>query len=110
MKSAGPITTQKYLSHEEWLEYTRSNGLQAGDSRTNSSSESHCLAGHSVGQKVHFMPKPQDVLVQCPKCKTVETLQFVEDRLIPSQKFSQKDNRIYHACGSNMPCRLYSLS
>jgi phage FluMu protein Com len=63
-----------------------------------------------VGQKpnlVKFAPKPRDIMVQCPKCKTVETLQFVEDVLTPCRKFSQRDGRVFHDCGSDLPCRLH---
>ena len=56
--------------------------------------------------KIHFEPTPRDILVQCPKCKTVETLQFVGATLTPSRKFRQEGGRIYHDCGSEQPCRL----
>lgn len=56
--------------------------------------------------KVNFEPTPRDVFAQCPKCKTVETLQFVGDRLTPSRKFRQRDGRVYHDCGSDEPCLL----
>lgn len=58
-------------------------------------------------KKVRMAPTPYDVLVQCPKCKTVETLQFVGDTLTPSRKFYQSDGRVYHDCGSEQPCRLH---
>lgn len=57
--------------------------------------------------KVRFAPTPYDILAQCPKCKTVETLQFVGRTLIPSRKFRQVEGRIYHDCGSLQPCRLH---
>jgi hypothetical protein len=98
------------VSYEEWLELTRSIDLQASDNHTKLASGSHCLAEHGSGLKVRFMPKPRDVIVQCPKCKTVETIEFVEDTLTPCQKFSQKDSKVYHDCGCELPCRLYSLS
>ena len=46
-------------------------------------------------------------LAQCPKCKTVETLQFIGNTLSPSRKFRQKDGGVYHDCGSDLPCRLH---
>jgi len=108
--SASSTKTQEYLmSYEEWLEHSSGTGLQAGDKHTKPASGSHALAVHSGGLKIRFMPKPQDAIVQCPKCKTVETLQFVEDKLTLCQKFIQKDSKIYHDCGSDLPCRLYSL-
>jgi len=57
--------------------------------------------------KVQFAPTPYDILAQCPKCKTVETLQFIGRRLTPSRKFRQVEGRIYHDCGSQQPCRLH---
>ena len=59
--------------------------------------------------KIRFQPVPIDVLVQCPKCKTVETLQFIRGKLLPCPKFSQVDGKVYHACNSNLPCKLYRL-
>jgi hypothetical protein len=52
----------------------------------------------------------REVVVFCPKCKALETLHFAQGGLTPNQKFSQKGDRIYHACGSNEPCRLYSIT
>jgi hypothetical protein len=51
-----------------------------------------------------------ELVVFCPGCKALETLNFTEGGLIPTRKFAQKPDGIYHACGSNEPCRLYSLS
>lgn len=48
-----------------------------------------------------------EVVAFCPKCKTLETLWFTGDVLVQTQKFSQKDARVYHDCGSNEPCRLF---
>ena len=58
----------------------------------------------------YLPPGPRDVLAQCPKCKTVETLQLVGDLLIRSRKFSQRDGNVYHDCGSDTPCHLHRLS
>jgi hypothetical protein len=68
------------------------------------------LAYSLVGQKasqIHFAPKPRDIMVQCPRCKTVETLQFVEDTLSPCRKFFQRDGKVFHDCGSEQPCHLH---
>jgi hypothetical protein len=54
--------------------------------------------------------EPTELVVFCPGCKALETLYFSEGRLIATRKFAQKTDGIYHACGSNEPCRLYSLS
>jgi len=51
-----------------------------------------------------------EVVVFCPKCKALETLHFGQGGLTPNQKFSQKGDKIYHACGSNEPCRLSSIT
>ena len=59
---------------------------------------------------VRFQTTPSDVLVQCPKCKTVETLQFVGSVLTPCRKFRQQDGLVYHDCGSERPCRLHRQS
>ncbi len=56
--------------------------------------------------KIKFEPVPYDLTAQCPRCKTVETLQFVESTMVASRKFVQKGNYIYHDCGSEVPCRL----
>jgi hypothetical protein len=48
-----------------------------------------------------------EITAFCPNCKTLETL-FLEDfQLMPTQKFSQRGNQIYHNCGSDKPCYLY---
>ena len=59
---------------------------------------------------VRLPPPPRDVLAQCPKCKTVETLQVVGDVMTRSRRFSQRGADIYHDCGSEMPCRLHRVS
>ena len=48
-----------------------------------------------------------ELVAFCPKCKTLETLWFTGDVLVQTQKFSQKDARVYHDCGSSEPCRLF---
>lgn len=48
-----------------------------------------------------------EVVAFCPKCTTLETLWFTGDVLVQTQKFSQKDARVYHDCGSNEPCHLF---
>ncbi len=59
---------------------------------------------------VVLKPGPVDVLAQCPKCKTVETVQVVGDILTRCRRFSQREGRIYHDCGSEEPCRLHRVS
>ena len=65
------------------------------------------LFGRVRNEPIHFEPVPRDVLVQCPKCKTVETLQFVEGKLSRCRKFFEADGKVYHDCGSSQPCRLH---
>lgn len=48
-----------------------------------------------------------EVIVVCPKCKTLETLWLSAGFLIPTRKFRQNGNRVYHDCGSNEPCDFY---
>jgi len=62
-----------------------------------------------VGRKGPTWPRPHDVLVQCPQCKTIETLQFVGDTLARCWRFSQRDGHVYHDCGSERPCRVHGL-
>ena len=56
--------------------------------------------------RIPASPPTRDVMAQCPKCKTVETIQLAGDALMPSRKFRQKDGGVYHDCGSDQPCRL----
>lgn len=65
------------------------------------------LFGRTRNEPVHFEPEPTDVLAQCPKCKTVETLQFLDGKLMRSRKFFEADGKVYHDCGSSLPCRLH---
>jgi hypothetical protein len=53
---------------------------------------------------------PTELVVFCPGCKALDTLYFSEGQLIPTRRFAQKTDGVYHTCGSNEPCRLYSLS
>ncbi len=48
----------------------------------------------------------EEIVVFCPKCKTMETLWFAVDKLVQTRKFSQEDTLVYHDCGSSEPCRL----
>jgi hypothetical protein len=51
--------------------------------------------------------RTDEITVFCPNCKTLETV-FLEDfQLMPTQKFSQSGDRIYHKCGSDKPCYIY---
>ncbi len=52
----------------------------------------------------------RDVVVFCPGCKTIETLNLNSEGIAPTRRFTQRDGAVYHACGSEIPCRRYSLS
>lgn len=65
------------------------------------------LFGRVRNEPVHFEPEPTDILAQCPKCKTVETLQFLDGRLMRSRKFFEVEGKVFHDCGSTLPCRLH---
>jgi hypothetical protein len=59
---------------------------------------------------IHFVPATDDIMVQFPRCRTLETLQFGGTTLTPCRRFSQKGALVYHDCGSNLLCRLYGYS
>jgi hypothetical protein len=48
-----------------------------------------------------------EVVVFCPGCKALQTVQISGDKLVPTRKFIQEGPYIYHDCGSIKPCRLY---
>jgi hypothetical protein len=50
-----------------------------------------------------------ELVVFCPKCKTLETLWFTNGWLMATRKFSQVNGELYHDCGSQEPCRLYRM-
>lgn len=48
-----------------------------------------------------------EVIVVCPKCKTLETLWLSAGFLVPTRKFIQRGRQVYHDCGSDQPCTFY---
>ncbi len=52
----------------------------------------------------------REVVAFCPKCKALETLTYGREGIVPTSKFTQRGSAVYHGCGSEIPCRLYSLS
>lgn len=62
----------------------------------------------AITKKTRLAGKPDtaELVVLCPKCKTLETL-WVNDGFIQTRKFYQEDSGVYHDCGSSEPCRLY---
>jgi len=51
---------------------------------------------------------PEELLIFCPACKALEVVQFSGHALIPTRKFAQKEDKVYHTCGSHVACRLHS--
>jgi phage FluMu protein Com len=49
-----------------------------------------------------------EVVVFCPKCKALQTVQISSSQLMPTRKFFQRGAYIFHDCGSTQPCRLYT--
>ena len=48
-----------------------------------------------------------ELMVCCPKCKTLETVYFSRGQVMPTQKFHQENQKLYHDCGSTIPCKLF---
>ena len=48
-----------------------------------------------------------ELIAQCPGCKTIETIYFSNGELVSTRKFYSDNTLIYHKCGSNESCRLY---
>ena len=50
----------------------------------------------------------EECMVQCPLCKTIETVTIGSDgQLFTTRKFYQIGKSIYHKCGSTQSCRLF---
>lgn len=64
------------------------------------------LFGRVRVESFHIQERPRDAVAQCPNCKTMETVQFLGGELMRSRKFFQKDGKVYHDCGSKLPCRI----
>src|SRR4030042_1088895 len=55
-----------------------------------------------------FFGQSEDIIAQCPLCKTIETITVGGDgQLFTTRKFYQSGRNIYHKCGSAQPCRLF---
>jgi hypothetical protein len=48
-----------------------------------------------------------EAVAVCPKCKAVETVCFIANKLTQTRKYTQRDGQIFHDCGSTLPCKLY---
>ena len=63
--------------------------------------ESQKLKSFPSGQSVEYM-------VQCPLCKTIETVAIGGNgQLFTTRKFYQIGRSIYHKCGATQACRLF---
>jgi hypothetical protein len=51
---------------------------------------------------------PRELLAFCPACKALDVLRFTGSEMVPTRKFEQRRGRVYHSCGSRLPCRLHS--
>ncbi|MBI4188034.1 MAG: hypothetical protein HY529_02395 [Chloroflexi bacterium] len=60
----------------------------------------------AVRQAARDIP-PREAVVFCPHCKALQTVWISGSELLPTRKFNQVGNDIYHDCGSSQPCRLY---
>ncbi len=49
----------------------------------------------------------REFLVVCPKCKTIETLVYMDGHVLTNHRFVETDSGVYHNCGSSSPCRFY---
>jgi hypothetical protein len=48
-----------------------------------------------------------EAMVVCPQCKAIQEIWIQDGILLPTRKFRQIGNNIYHDCGSKLPCRVY---
>lgn len=66
-----------------------------------------------ISQLLIGVRKPSGILtelvVSCPRCKTLETLWFINGKLTQTRKFNQNDGHVYHDCGSQEPCHIYKM-
>lgn len=44
--------------------------------------------------------KVRELVASCPHCRTFETLLFRGEELVPTKRFMQRGDLIYHDCGS----------
>ena len=52
---------------------------------------------------------PDEVLVFCPSCKALDVVRFSGQGMIPTRKFTQQNDKVFHTCGSVIPCRFHRL-
>jgi hypothetical protein len=49
----------------------------------------------------------EEVMIYCQQCKALQTIWLDGTAMMPTQKYTQQGNNIYHNCGSKHPCKLY---
>ncbi len=52
-------------------------------------------------------PVESELLALCPACKALEVMRFSGPLMVPTRKFAQKADGVYHSCGAGVPCRLF---
>lgn len=68
-------------------------------------------ANNAPGKALWKVNAPaREIVAFCPKCKALETLNYGNEGIVPTSKSTQIGTAVYHDCGSEIPCRLYSLS
>jgi hypothetical protein len=61
-------------------------------------------------QKAEYGIWSGEAVAFCPRCKALQTVWLDGNTLMPTRKFYQLGNQIYHDCGSSQPCSLYRIS
>ena len=51
--------------------------------------------------------RSEEAVVICPRCKAIQTVWINGGSLMPTRKFMQVGDRIYHDCGADKACRLF---
>jgi len=57
-------------------------------------------------EKLRTRAKPFEAIAICPKCKSLEVVLIINDVLVPTPKYVEKDRKIYHICGTR--CQLFN--
>jgi len=109
LKETGDGVMENESHNPDWHWLFRSVDTAAPGARTEHDPCPVPSLGQRTSRKVHFPPEPEDIIAQCPKCKTIETVQFIGSTLTRCRKFSQRDGYVYHDCGSPQPCRLHAI-
>jgi len=58
------------------------------------------------GAKPRAPVRVREVIASCPNCGAFETIWIRGKTLVPTQKFYQRQGKIYHKCGKHIPCLL----